>query len=117
MTRITVTEGPDGMIRGIESRGHAGAGRNGEIDLVCCAISTLLETGANALERVAGVVPAEEVVRDGYLLFRLPESLSPQEEQTCQIILRTVLSGLTDIEETYPKFIRIEKRNGGKAND
>ncbi|MBR1710947.1 MAG: ribosomal-processing cysteine protease Prp [Clostridia bacterium] len=115
MTKITVQAGPDGRILGFVARGHAGGNRDTEYDMICSAVSALTQTAVNALEAVAEILPEAEV-SDGYLSCFLPDHLGKEKEKTAETIMRTILVGLTNIEESYPKHIRIEIRNGGKAN-
>lgn len=115
MTTITVYVSPAGDVRGFLAGGHAGSRNRGSYDLVCCAISALTQTGVNALESVAGVMP-EVRVRDGLLRCVLPERMDEQQAQRSQIVLRTVLQGLTDIQKIYPKFIRIQQEEWRQAD-
>ncbi|MBQ8094047.1 MAG: ribosomal-processing cysteine protease Prp [Clostridia bacterium] len=115
MTRITVKTDADGRIAGFVASGHAGASRDGEYDLICSAVSALTTTAVNALEAVGGIKARVEV-EDGYLSCFLPGGLDEGQQQRAQIILETILTGLNNIEESYPKWIRIETRNGGKPN-
>lgn len=105
MTTVTVyAEG--GALAGFEASGHADGPRSGEYDLVCCAVSALTQTGVNALCAVAGVEP-EVAVSDGFLRCILPEGLEGRAAADAQIVLRTVLQGLSDVSERYPKLLRI----------
>ncbi len=80
-----------------------------EFDLVCCAVSVLTVTAANALESVAGIHPVEAEA-DGLVTCFLPEKTDEQAWQTAQIIFRTMECGLDSIENEYPGFIRIERK-------
>ena len=108
MTTITVCVSDGGMICGFEAAGHAGAKKIRGYDLVCCAVSALPQTGVNALCEVAGVQP-DVRVRDGYLSCRLPEDMDEQTQVRAQIVLRTILTGLKDIQNVYPNLIRIQQ--------
>jgi hypothetical protein len=115
MTRITVKTDAVGRIVGFVASGHARGSRDGEYDLICSAVSTLTITAVNALEKIGGI-KAHVEIEDGYLACFLPDGLDKGQQQRAQIILETILTGLNDIEETYPKWVRIETRNGGKPN-
>jgi len=115
MTTITVYTLESGMIRGYEAGGHAGGKRIRGYDLVCCAVSALTQTGVNALCAVAGVTP-DVKVQDGYLRCILPEGMSEQQQQDAQIILRTIMTGLTDIQKIYPNLIRIQQKEWRQAD-
>ena len=115
MTTITVYTLESGMIRGYEAGGHAGGKRIRGYDLVCCAVSALTQTGVNALCEVAGVEPEVEV-KDGYLRCILPESLTEKQKADAQIIFRTIMTGLTDIQKIYPNLIRIQYKEWRKSD-
>ena len=115
MTTITVYTFDGGRLRGFEAAGHAGAKRIRGYDLVCCAVSALTQTGVNALCSVAGVQPQVEV-RDGFLSCFLPEGLGTQEQERAQIVLRTIMTGLTDIQKIYPSLIRIQQKEWRQAD-
>ena len=115
MTTITVYT-PDGsVISGFKAEGHAGGRRIRGYDLVCCAVSALTQTGVNALCSVAGIEPAVEV-RDGFLTCMLPENLEEKQMETAQIVLRTMMTGLTDIQKIYPNLIRIQQKEWRQAD-
>jgi len=115
MTTITVYMRPGGAIAGFEASGHAGAARIRGYDLVCCAVSALTQTGVNALISVAGVDPAVKV-EDGFLRCILPQGMDEERAARADIVLRTVIQGLTDIQNIYPKFIRIQQKEWRQAD-
>lgn len=115
MNIVTFQKGASGRIAGFVSSGHAESSEDGTYDLVCSAVSALTITAANALEAVAGVVPRTEM-EDGYLACFLPGDIDPKQSEKAEIIFETILTGLKNIEETYPEFTRVEMRNGGRAN-
>ncbi len=115
MTTITVYTFDGGMLRGFEADGHAGGKRIRGYDLVCCAVSALTQTGVNALCSVVGIEPQVEV-RDGYLRCILPDGLEGGTQERAQIVLRTIMTGLTDIQKIYPNLIRIQQKEWRKAD-
>ena len=115
MTTITVYTLDDGAMAGFEAGGHAGAKRVRGYDLVCCAVSALTQTGVNALCSVAGITPEVEV-KDGYLRCILPENLTQKQLADAQIIFRTIMTGLTDIQKIYPNLIRIQQKEWRQAD-
>ena len=115
MTTITVYTFDGGRLGGFEAAGHAGAKRIRGYDLVCCAVSALTQTGVNALCSVAGVQPKVEV-RDGYLSCLLPRGMDAQTQEHAQIVLRTIMTGLTDIQKIYPNLIRIQQKEWRQAD-
>ena len=115
MTTITVYTLESGVIAGYEAGGHAGGKRIRGYDLVCCAVSALTQTGVNALCSVAGFEPEVEV-KDGYLRCILPENLTQKQLADAQIIFRTIMTGLTDIQKIYPNLIRIQQKEWRQAD-
>ncbi|MBQ7887809.1 MAG: ribosomal-processing cysteine protease Prp [Clostridia bacterium] len=115
MTTITVYTLEDGRACGFEAGGHAGGKRIRGYDLVCCAVSALTQTGVNALVSVAGVKPEVEV-RDGYLRCILPKGMDEKAADSAQIVLRTIMTGLTDIQKIYPNLIRIQQKEWRQAD-
>ena len=107
MTTITVYALPGGAIKGFEAAGHAGGRRLRGYDLVCCAVSALTQTGVNALCSVARVEPQTQVA-DGYLRCILPDALDSEANARAQIVLETVLQGLSDVSNIYPNLLRIQ---------
>ena len=59
MTRVTVEYEGD-RIRRLECAGHAGDAAQGE-NIVCAAVSVLMQTCVNAIEQVAGIPPKTTV--------------------------------------------------------
>lgn len=110
MTRVTVTYSGE-RITALESAGHAGEAPAGE-NLVCAAVSILMQTCVNALEAVAGVQPLTTVDEaEARIAIRLPEA-DEAKLRDAQIILRTTLLGLTDISHEYPRLLKLNILNG-----
>jgi uncharacterized protein YsxB (DUF464 family) len=108
MTKVTV--GYRDSIVSLEADGHAGYASHGE-DIVCAAISVLMQTAVNSLEAVAGleyfIYEADE---SGYMYIELPASMNEAKAHDADVIFRTVLTGLEGIADAYPKHIKLLKR-------
>jgi uncharacterized protein len=97
------------LITALEAQGHAGDAAEGE-SIVCAAVSSLMYTAVNALESVAGVVPAvRKDNRKALISITLPETC---DNRDAQIILLTIVQGLKDISREYPKYVRITTQDG-----
>jgi uncharacterized protein len=108
MTRIEIRR-EGGRVTQLKAQGHAGRAKSGE-NLVCAAVSSLMYTAINALESVAGVVPMiHKNDQTALLQFTLPDGC---ESHDAQVILRTVIQGLTDISLEYPKLVGITTQDG-----
>ncbi len=108
MTRIVIRREGD-RITSLMAQGHAGSAAAGD-NIVCAAVSSLMYTAINALESVAGVLPKiGKDDRKALLSITLPDTC---ESYDAQIILRTIIQGLTDISQEYPKMVRITTEDG-----
>ena len=102
MTRVTVLRAGE-TVTGFECKGHSGYAEAGR-DIVCAAISALTTACVNALETVAGVVPAVEIGE-----ARMKVSLD-KGNRDAQIVFRTILQGLSDIASEYPDHLTVINR-------
>ena len=55
-------------------------------------------------------------VRDGYLRCELPQAIDAGRMEKAQIVLQTVMTGLTDIQKIYPNLIRIQQEEWRQAD-
>lgn len=109
----TVTVGYKEHIVSIEAEGHAGFADHGE-DIVCAAISVLMQTAVNSLIAVAGI---EQFIFDAdeatsYMYLELPANMNDSQSHDSDVIMRTVLTGLKGIAEAYPEHIKLLKKGG-----
>jgi len=91
--------------------GHSGYGVSGE-DIVCSAVSSIVQTAALGLLTVAQA--NVKIIRDddkGYFEIIIPEKIFPDTEHDVQVILNTMLCGLSDLREEYSDFIEMEVKN------
>ena len=107
MVRVMIFRSKDAVI-GYEIKGHSGFAEAGQ-DIVCAAVSVLAQTGANALEKLAGIEPRIQM-EDGYLQVMLPENLQESERERVKMILDTVLLGLEDVVDAYPRYVKLRYR-------
>ncbi len=105
MTTVTVFNDISGVHKGFEVSGHAGFSQKGE-DIVCAAISALSITTVNSIESyVLKPGEYEEKVdnEEGVISFKLLRS-----DHDTQLLIDTMLLGLEQIGEKYPKYIRLK---------
>jgi len=92
-------------ILGFSVSGHADFSMRGS-DIVCSAISALSQTAPLALEQVAGVEPLC-TRKDGFLECRMPADIVQGRVIICQVIFKTILTGINNIADQYPDFIKV----------
>lgn len=97
-----------GHIVSVEALGHTGFAANGE-DIVCAALSSIIQTAALGLMGVAGLKLAlDRRDEDGYIRFKLNDELSERERRDADMILETMLCGVSDLYESYSDYINLE---------
>ncbi|MBR4658299.1 MAG: ribosomal-processing cysteine protease Prp [Clostridia bacterium] len=107
MTRITVFYNGD-SIAGFEAKGHTGYADRGE-DIVCAAVSALTQTAYLGLAEY--VSPDTQVSqKDGALRVNLPKELAPDRRERAELILGTMLLGLSSVQENYSDYLKIIKK-------
>ncbi len=110
MTKIQIKKKQNSITK-VECDGHTGYGVQGE-DIVCSAISSIVQTAALGLLMVAAI--NAEIKRDdenAYFAIILPENLTEQARHDADIILGTMLCGIQDLREEYSDFIELEVQN------
>lgn len=107
MTKVVVQK-RDGHIAAVSADGHTGYGVEGE-DVVCAALSSVIQTAVLGLMRVAGIsVELKTDAENGYLSAKLPEKLNEADRNNADMILETMLCGIADLHEGYSDFIELE---------
>lgn len=107
MTTVIVEKRNERIVR-VTCDGHTGYGIEGE-DIVCAALSSVVQTALMGLLRIACIAVKYEVdEEEGYLSIELPEDLTERERDMANIILDTMLLGVMDLHEGYSDFIELE---------
>jgi len=98
-------------IKTIEATGHSGYAKEGQ-DIVCSAVSTLMETLANSLTEI---VKAEVDVKVDENIPHLSVTLKEADKEKCklaQVLMSSTLLGIKGVAQEFSKFIKIkEKQN------
>ena len=107
MTKIVFHKQGEDFVR-IESQGHTGYADHGE-DIVCAAISALLQGAALGVLKVAGVKAQYRVnEQKGSLRLEIPQGIAPDARHDCNVILETLLVSVKDLAEGYSEYIEVE---------
>lgn len=98
-------------IKTIEATGHSGYSEAGQ-DIVCSAVSTLMETLANSLTEI--VKAKADVIIDENIPH-VSVTLKETDNEKCklaQVLMRSTLLGIKGVAQEFSKFIKIkEKQN------
>jgi len=96
----------DGLLRHCLVRGHAaGKGKGG--NLVCGAVTVLVRTAARTLESCPGLALEGQAREPGDLQFSLPERFPAGLEGWISGVTDSLLTGLLDIQDEYPRECRL----------
>lgn len=94
----------------IEANGHSGYAEEGS-DIVCSAVSTLLETLINGLLEVAKIDTKYDIDESIPRLFvSLPENITGEQMRDAQMLMKTAVLGLKSVRNEYQKFIKIKEK-------
>ena len=106
MTTITFhTEG--NRIVGFDAMGHSGFAAEGE-DIVCAAVTSTVRLVECVLNDVMGLCAAVKVDEEtAEISLRLPGSLGPTAENTCQNLLTGMMLYLSQLHSEYPEHVEV----------
>ena len=94
----------DKTLTGIESRGHSGYSRRGS-DIVCAAVSTLMQSLILGLEDIANVSGLNVEADERVPIIRVTWPVSEQER--ISLLTDTTASSLKQIAQENPKYVKI----------
>ena len=107
MTNVSITK-KNGEIVKVVCDGHTNYGVSGE-DIVCSALSSIVQTAVLGVLMVAGVnLDLERNEDRGYLSFEVPNNISQTQRHDVSVILNTMLCGISDLREGYSDFVELE---------
>ncbi|MBR2131200.1 MAG: ribosomal-processing cysteine protease Prp [Oscillospiraceae bacterium] len=106
MTTITFhTEG--NRVVGFDAMGHSGFAAEGE-DIVCAAVTSTVRLVECVLNDVMGLCAAVKVDEETTKIsLRLPGSLGPTAENTCQNLLTGMMLYLSQLHSEYPEYVEV----------
>lgn len=112
MVKVQITRHRDGHVLTFLADGHAESSRRRtEYDLVCAAISAVMQTALLGLGEYVGLKDrlTYNMDDDGWLYCKLPLDLSDAEQVRADAIMETMIIGLQSIRSQYPKQITVEE--------
>lgn len=104
MITIKVLKAPSGSIFSIEAIGHSGYGHHGE-DIVCAAVSTLMQTLITGLVEVIKLKNVKENVNAQKVLMRY--SWQADKDGHADVLAKTIFLSLKGVAIAYPKYVVI----------
>ncbi|MFR5833275.1 MAG: ribosomal-processing cysteine protease Prp [Acutalibacteraceae bacterium] len=98
----------DGKFVGVSCEGHTEYAESGS-DIVCAALSSVVQTAVLGLMQVAGINVEYSVdEKEGALKAELPEKLTERQSHDADVILKTAYLGASDLYEQFSDFINLE---------
>ncbi len=91
----------DKFINGFQVKGHSRFAESGK-DIVCSAVSAVTQMTVKGLDEVLGL-KTNLTIEDGYLQVLLDEN-----RLDAQVLMLTLEKTLEDIQNQYPKFVKME---------
>lgn len=104
MITVSIKRDQNGTIRAFSVNGHSGYAKHGQ-DIVCAGVSAIVQTAILGLQDHLHIECAGSQ-NEGQLVCALPP-LKPGQRQQADIVLETMLLGLTAIASSYADFVRI----------
>lgn len=105
MITVRLKRGHDQRILAFSVTGHSGYAQRGN-DIVCAGISAVVQTTILGLQDVLGI-DCTGAQADGELHCALPADLPHESADLAELLLRTMLAGLTALAEAYADYVRI----------
>ncbi|MFB8377230.1 ribosomal-processing cysteine protease Prp [Paenibacillus taichungensis] len=107
MIIVQVFRNDDGSIDRFSIKGHANFAKRGE-DIVCAGVSAVTVGTVNSIETLTGV-EMDAKMKNGFLSASLPVLEKGGTWSQVQLLLESMVLMLTDIAESYGKYIQIEQ--------
>jgi uncharacterized protein YsxB (DUF464 family) len=105
MVSVQLAVDPQKYYTGFVCSGHAAYAKRGA-DIVCAAISILTQTVIGALDEILHVsINVESDEATGYL--KCIWINSPEELEQVQLLVKTLILGLSAIQKEYPNHISL----------
>lgn len=95
----------DGAITEVRASGHSGYAEYGN-DIVCAAVSTLVQTACLAITELIGDIPYKTDEKNALFAFSIPKV---SDRHDIDVILNAMLAGLKNLSSGYPQNIKLEE--------
>ena len=93
----------------LEATGHSGYAEQGS-DIVCSAVSTLMQNLAVGLTEVLKLDPRVIIDEQIPHMSVSLESINEEQEQSAQVLMQTTLLSLKEIASGYSNYIKIKEK-------
>jgi len=108
MTEILLVCQPDGSFKQVSASGHAGFAKKGK-DIVCAAITMLLRTSMEVLEKTESVNLKTDMAFRGNLAFSVEAGAGPEIKARLKCTADFIRTGIRSLEEEYPNYVQLRE--------
>lgn len=105
---IEIVYNPDELT--VEATGHAGAAPYGQ-DMVCCAVSVLMQTLEATGRRVGAVKSCMEPGHAAVQILPYPLQWMEAEQR-----VEAIVDGLREVARSYPQYVHMQRGRGTYIN-
>ena len=107
MTKIKIKKQNENIVC-VECNDHTGFGAYGS-DIVCAGVSSITQTAVLAIQKLTNIKTKYDIdEKIGFLKLELLDVENSQGFHDAQVILKSMLLGLEDLQKQYPKHIKLE---------
>lgn len=110
MTTIKIKKENENIIC-VECSNHTGFAEFGK-DIVCAGVSSITQTAVLGIKELTNLKHSFKIdEKTGYLKLELNDIESNSADfKNAQIILKTMVLGIKNLQEQYPKYIKLEDK-------
>lgn len=109
MIDVLLVCGRDGSIKSCNASGHAGFAAKGK-DIVCAAVSSLLRTAVQVLERTDGAVIETEIPSRGNLAFSVEDCGGSGNTERLVCTADFIREGINALSTEYPRCVQLREQ-------
>ena len=110
MITVTLYRMPDGFVRQVIAKGHAGYAQTGQ-DIICAAISVIAQTTIGSLQDLAHL-DIRFVLQDGHIELELPDpaGMQPEKHLIARTLTESLVIGCLQVRDSYGKqYVRVKE--------
>ncbi|MFA6937930.1 MAG: ribosomal-processing cysteine protease Prp [Treponema sp.] len=108
MIEVLLVCSSDGSLKSCNASGHAGFAVKGK-DIVCAAVSSLLRTAIQVLEKTNGIVVKTETTSRGKLAFSVEDSNLDCKNERLICTADFIRCGIKSLSNEYPKNVQLRE--------
>ncbi|MCR4791040.1 MAG: ribosomal-processing cysteine protease Prp [Treponemataceae bacterium] len=105
MIQVLLSRSSDGLLQSCSAQGHANHAPKG-YDIVCAAVTSLLRTVLERLEKAPSIVLDEEIPDRGSLAFNV-RTYGDSDKELLKYSFEFLQTGISLVAEDYPESVQL----------